>query len=211
MVTAQQRQFFLCHTCHRLQSSTGAQHQHCQRCGDALHYRHRDSIAKTWALCITSAIFFVFANIFPIMTVIYLGKGNPDTIISGVILLAEHGMIPIALVVFIASVVVPLLKLTALFWLLLAVQLRWKMDARQRTQMYRLVKFVGRWSMLDLFVIAILVTLVDLGGIATITGGPGATYFSTVVVLTMFAAHTFDPRLIWDLHNTDSVEESPQE
>jgi len=142
------------------------------------------------------------------MTVIYLGKGNPDTIISGVILLAKHGMFPIAAVVFIASVAVPLLKLASLFWLLCLVHFKWKMDAKQCTKMYRMVTFVGRWSMLDLFVIAMLVTLVDLGGIATITGGPAATYFSTVVVLTMFAAHTFDPRLIWDLQVNDNEDEN---
>ena len=108
------------------------------------------------------------------MTIMYLGTGHPDTIISGVIMLVEMGMIPIAAVIFLASVAVPLLKLCSLFWLLLMLQCNWKMNARQCTQMYRMVKFIGRWSMLDLFVIAILVTLVNLGGIATITGGPAA-------------------------------------
>jgi len=199
LATAKQRDLMLCHSCHKLQHNNSTAPQHCQRCGDSLHFRHSDSLAKTWALCISSAIFLVLANVYPIMTVVYMGKGNPDTIISGVILLATHGMIPIAAVVFIASVAVPLLKLASLFWLLCLQHFKWKMDAKQCTQMYRMVKFVGRWSMLDLFVIAMLVTLVDLGGIATITGGPAATYFSTVVVLTMLAAHTFDPRLIWDL------------
>lgn len=192
---------YLCHLCHKLQADGACQARRCTRCGEPLHFRHYDSIHRTWALCITSAIFFVLANVYPIMTVVYFGKGNPDTIISGVITLAKMGMIPIATLVFIASIAVPMLKLLALIWLLLAVNFKLKVNARQCAQLYRMVVFIGRWSMLDLFVIAILVTLVDLGGIATISGAPGATFFATVVVLTMFAAHTFDPRLIWDLQN----------
>ena len=207
ITTAMQQNLFLCHTCHKLQRNQGQKKQVCTRCGDPLHFRHHDSLAKTWALCLASAVFLVFANIYPIMTIMYLGTGHPDTIISGVITLVEMGMIPIAAVIFIASVAVPLLKLCSLFWLLLMLQCNWKMNARQCTQMYRLVKFIGRWSMLDLFVIAILVTLVNLGGIATITGGPAATAFSTVVVLTMLAAHTFDPRLIWDLQDNSQDEQ----
>lgn len=201
-ITARKRGLLLCHACHLLQAKTHQEHaQRCRRCGEVLHFRRHDSIAKTWALCLTSTLFLVLANIYPIMTVTYLGSGHPDTILSGVIALAELGMFPIAAVVFIASVAVPLLKLAALFCLLMMVQFNWSLDARQCTQLYRMVCFIGRWSMLDLFVIAILVTLVDLNGIATITGGSAATYFSTVVVLTMLAAHTFDSRLLWDLQN----------
>lgn len=203
-VTAKAIGLMQCHSCRKLQRDSGDAHQHCSRCGDAIHYRNKDSISRTWALCLTSAVFMVFANIYPIMTVMYLGTGHPDTIMSGVIALVNFGMIPIALVVFIASIAVPLLKLLGLFWLLLMVQFNWKMDKRQCAQLFRMVEFIGRWSMLDLFVIAILVTLVDLGGIATITGGPAATYFSTVVVMTMLAAHTFDQRLIWDLQKNDN-------
>jgi len=198
LITARQKGLLLCHVCQKLQRENVDTDQLCQRCGEHLHFRHQGSESKTWALCAASAIFFVLANVYPIMTVVYFGKGSPDTILSGVITLVEMGMIPIALVVFIASIAVPMLKLLALVWLLLMVRFNFNMDARQCTQMYRLVVFIGRWSMLDLFVIAILVTLVDLGGIVTISGAPGVTYFSTVVVLTMFAAHTFDPRLIWD-------------
>lgn len=206
-INARQRALLLCPACRLLQARTEQGHaQCCRRCGEVLHFRHPNSIAKTWALCLTSAIFLVFANIYPIMTVTYLGNGHPDTIVSGVIMLAELGMLPIAAVVFIASVAVPLLKLVALFCLLMMVQFNWSLDTRQCMQLYRIVRFVGRWSMLDLFVIAILVTLVDLSGIATITGGPAATYFSTVVVLTMLAAHTFDPRLLWDLQNKNQDE-----
>ena len=138
------------------------------------------------------------ANFFPIMTVVYLGRGEPDTIMSGVIHLAQAGMYPIAILVFVASIAVPLIKLLGLVLLLLAVQRNWKLSARQCTLMYRIIEFIGRWSMLDLFMISVLVTLVDLGAIATITAGPGASAFATVVVLTIFAALSFDPRLIWD-------------
>lgn len=204
LYTAMRSGLLQCHSCRKLHRDTGAKQQRCGCCDDVLHYRSHDSIARTWALCLSAAIFMVLANIYPVMTVDYLGKGNPDTIISGVIALAGAGMYPIAAVVFIASIAVPLLKLTAMFWLLLMIKMDWKMDKRQCAKMFRMVKFIGRWSMLDLFVIAILVTLVHLQGIMTITGGAGATYFSTVVVLTMLAAHAFDPRLIWDLEQEKS-------
>nr|WP_240554847.1 paraquat-inducible protein A [Oceanicoccus sagamiensis] len=204
--TARDSGYMVCHSCHKLHRDNGRDHQQCARCGDAVHYRNQNSLARTWALCLSSTVFLVFANVFPIMTVMYLGKGSPDTIISGVIALVHYNMIPIAIVVFIASVAVPLLKLLGLYWLLLKVHFNWQMDQRQCAIMFRMVQFIGRWSMLDLFVIAILVTLVDLGGIATITGGPAATYFSTVVVLTMLAAHTFDQRLIWDLQKQPSAD-----
>jgi paraquat-inducible protein A len=118
--------------------------------------------------------------------------------------LVGAGMYPVAAIVFIASVAVPLLKLIGMFWLLLLVQFDLKIDKKKCAIMFRMVQFIGRWSMLDLFVIAILVTLVNLEGLMTISGGAGATYFSTVVVLTMLAAHTFDPRLIWDLENNSA-------
>lgn len=195
----------LCHTCQTLQESKISQ-QRCVCCGDALHFRKKNSISRTWALCIAASIFMVFANIYPIMTITYLGNGSPSTIIAGVIELLEHGMYPIAAVVFIASIAVPLLKLAALFWLLLTVEFQWQLNARQCALMYRMVSFIGRWSMLDLFVIAILVALVNLGNLATIAGGAGATFFSSVVVLTMLAAHSFDPRIIWDLHEIKNRE-----
>ena len=171
----------------------------CPRCGSALHARLRDSIVRTWAFVITAWIFLVPANLYPVMTVIYFGEGEPDTILSGVIHLAQAGMIPIAILVFVASVVVPVLKLVGIMILLGTVQLGWKLNLRQCTVLYRVIEVIGAWSMLDLFMISILVTLVDLGAVATITAGAGATAFATVVVLTMFAAISFDPRLLWDL------------
>jgi paraquat-inducible protein A len=122
---------------------------------------------------------------------------------SGVILLLQIGSYPVAAVIFIASILVPVLKMVALFILLLSIQLKWALDDRQRTRMYRAVELVGRWSMLDMFVIALLVALVNFGSLAQIVSGPGATAFGSVVVLTMLAATTFDARLIWDKENID--------
>jgi len=170
-------------------------------CGTELHFRKPESLSRTWALLITAMILMIPANVYPIMSVVSLGTESSDTIMSGVVLLAEMGMIPIALVVFIASVFVPVIKLLALTLLLLTAQNHWHLSLRQSTLLYRMVHFIGRWSMLDLFVISVLVTLVDLGNIATITGGAGATAFGGVIVVTMLAANTFDSRLIWDKKN----------
>jgi paraquat-inducible protein A len=132
------------------------------------------------------------------MTVTMTGKGEPDTIISGVKALALEGMWPLALLVFFASITVPVLKLLVLTYLLLSVQFRSHWRPRERTMLYRITESVGRWSMIDIFVIAILVALVKLDALATIEAGAGAVAFGGVVVITMFAAMSFDPRFIWD-------------
>ncbi len=191
-----------CPHCHRLlymRAHSRSQQALCPRCGGSVGFRKPDSIARTWAWVITAAVLMVPANLYPVMTVISLGKGQPDTIMSGIIHLVEAGMFPIAAVVFIASIFVPLMKLLGIVVLLLVVQWRLRLSPRQCTIMYRWIEFIGRWSMLDLFMISILVTLVDLGAIATVSAGAGATAFASVVVTTMFAAASFDPRLIWDL------------
>jgi paraquat-inducible protein A len=141
---------------------------------------------------------YIPANIFPIMTVTQLGLAEPHTIIGGIAALIQSDMIPIALLVLVASILVPLVKLLGLGLLLLCVHYRWQVNARLFTQMYRIITFVGRWSMLDIFMISILVALVDMGGVAQIIAGSAATAFAAVVVLTMLAAKSFDPRLIWD-------------
>jgi paraquat-inducible protein A len=198
--TGLKRGWLYCHECHMINRAHGQTAlAHCARCSAQLHERVPNCLAKTWAFCLTAALLFLPANIYPVMTVVYLGAGQPDTIMSGVIHLLHAGMIPIALLVFIASIAVPLMKLVGLVILLLTVQLRWRLSASQCTVMYRYIEFIGRWSMLDLFMISILVTLVDLGEIATITAGNGATAFAGVVVCTMLAARSFDPRLLWDL------------
>lgn len=190
-----------CHGCglvSRLPRPLKRGRHRCPRCGAAVHRRKPDSVARTWALVLTGIILYIPANIFPIMTVISFGKGEPDTILSGVERLIEAGMWPIALLVFFASITVPVLKLAGLSYLLLSVRTRSHWRPRQRTMLYRVIEAVGRWSMIDIFMISILVALVKLGSIATIEPGVGATAFAAVVVVTMFAAESFDPRLIWD-------------
>jgi paraquat-inducible protein A len=171
----------------------------CPRCGEALHRRKPASLQRTWALVIAAIACYLPANLLPIMTVTSLGKSQSDTILSGVIFLIDQGMWPLALVVFVASVLVPLLKLTILIYLLITVQMRSTRRPGDRTRLYRLTEAVGRWSMVDIYVVTILVALVRLGNLATIQAEAGAIFFAAVVVITMFAAMTFDPRLIWDI------------
>jgi paraquat-inducible protein A len=190
-----------CHDCgFVVRLASGAHHAaaRCPRCRAAVHRRKPDSLNRTWALVITAAMLYIPANLFPVMTVISLGKAQSDTIFSGAVYLLVHGMWPLALVVFFASVLVPLLKLFALTFLLISVQKgsRWRPVAR--TKIYHIVEAVGRWSMTDIYVVTILVALVSLGNLATIEAGVGAIYFAGVVVTTMLAAESFDPRLIWD-------------
>nr|WP_314483197.1 paraquat-inducible protein A [uncultured Pseudomonas sp.] len=193
----------VCNECHELnrQAADDAA-QTCSRCGARVHARRPNSIMRTWALLIAASILYIPANVLPIMTVSSFGQGTPDTIMSGVISLLKHGMVPIAAVVFTASILVPTFKLIGIGLLLFSVQRRQPLSARQRIWMYRFIEFIGRWSMLDIFVIAILVAVVNFGRIANVEANLGAVAFATVVILTMLAALTFDPRLIWD--NTES-------
>jgi len=193
----------VCSECHELNRQEGdSDEQVCTRCGALVHARRPNSLVRTWALLITAAILYIPANVLPIMTVSSLGKGDPSTIMSGVIQLVQHGMIPIAAVVFIASILVPTFKLVGIALLLFSVQRRQPLSASQRIWMYRFIEFIGRWSMLDIFVIAILVAVVNFGRLASVEANLGAIAFASVVILTMLAAVTFDPRLIWD--NTES-------
>jgi paraquat-inducible protein A len=195
----------LCHECHQLNRQIPGQNgQPCSRCGATVHGRRPDSLARTWALLITAALLYIPANLLPIMSVSSLGQGQPDTIFSGVITLAQHDMLPLAVVVFIASILVPSLKLVGIALLLYSVQRHQPMSARQRILMYRFFEWIGRWSMLDIFVITVLVTAVDFGSLARVEAGFGAVAFASVVVLTMLAAITFDPRLIWDNTTLDA-------
>ena len=186
-----------CHDCGKMARLT-EHHQRCTRCGGALHFRKTNSLTRSWALLIASAIFYVPANLLPITKTSALGKEQADTIMSGVIYFLHHGDWPLALVIFSASVAVPFLKIIALTFLLTMAQRRSTWRPMDRTKVYRLTEMVGRWSMIDIFVVTIMVALVQLGMLATIQAGPGAMYFGIVVVLTMLAAQSFDPRLIWD-------------
>ncbi|TRX75330.1 paraquat-inducible protein A [Pseudomonas mangiferae] len=196
----------VCGECHQLnRQGEGGSPQQCSRCGSRLHPRRPDSIVRTWALLLTATILYIPANVLPIMTVNYLGKGSPSTILGGVLDLMQAGMVPVALVVFVASILVPTFKLIGLSMLLYSIQRHQRLSARQRIVMYRFIEWIGRWSMLDIFVIAILVAVVSFGNLANVSANAGAAAFASVVVITMIAAVTFDPRLIWD--NTDMENE----
>jgi paraquat-inducible protein A len=185
---------FSCDSCGLVSHATIA----CPRCGAAVRPRKRDSLSRTWALMIAAAILYIPANALPVLTLIRLGRGEPSTILGGVVELFRFGMWPLALLVLFASVAVPLLKIAGLSWLLISTQRGAKGRLRQRTLLYRIVDSVGRWSMIDVFVVSILTALVRMGTIATVEPGPGAVAFCAVVILTMLAAHSFDPRLMWD-------------
>ena len=199
--TARNASQISCHSCHllcRINFSKIGRSLVCPRCGSTLHHRKPNSIKRTWALVLAAVVFYIPANLLPITVVISFGKAQADTIMSGVIYFIASGMWPIALVIFVASILVPILKLIILIFLLITVQRKSTWRAKDRTRLYRMTEAVGRWSMVDIYVVTILVALVNLGNLATIKAGPGAGFFAAVVVITMFAAMSFDPRLIWD-------------
>ncbi|MEP5766198.1 MAG: paraquat-inducible protein A [Halieaceae bacterium] len=195
--TAAQAGLVSCHSCGLLTPLT-AMAQPCARCGDQLHLRHPNSINRAWALLIAAVIFYIPANLLPITLTTALGRTEGDTIMQGVIYFIGSGEWPIALVIFSASIMVPTLKIGAMTYLLISAQRGLKGQLVNRTKIYRAVELVGRWSMIDVFVVTIMVALVQLGAVASIAAGPGAIYFCAVVVITMLSAESFDPRLIWD-------------
>jgi paraquat-inducible protein A len=186
-----------CHTCGLLRPDGPDLHR-CERCGDRMHHRRPRSVQKTWAYLMAAAVMLVPANIYPVMTVKQLGLGSPDTILSGVLKLMSEGMFVLAFIVLFASIMVPLLKLTALSYLLYSVSNKSDWRPRDRTLLYRITQLVGAWSMVDIFLVGLLSGLVSFGLLATIEPGIGAVFFCTAVILTIMAAHNFDPRLIWD-------------
>ena len=187
-----------CHVCGLVVRAVTAPGLHCPRCGSHLHFRKPHSLSRTWALLITAVLMYLPANALPVMKTTSFGATSADTIMSGVVYFLKHGDWPLALVIFIASVLIPLLKMIALAFLLWSVHRHSRFRHRERTVLYRITELIGRWSMVDVFVVALLVALVHMGNLADIQPGLGAMAFASVVILTMIAAMTFDPRLIWD-------------
>lgn len=202
-VSGQSLGLWVCRECRATVRSIGAASSRCPRCAAPLHARRPHSIATTATLVVCAAVLYIPANVLPVMRTHTLISEKNDTILSGVISLAHSGSWPIALLVFVASIVVPLLKLVALGELLIAVRRKSVRHPAQRSRLFRVVEFVGRWSMLDVYAVALLVTLVQVRSLASIQVRPGALAFAAVVVLTMLAAQSFDERLLWDAHAHD--------
>lgn len=195
--TARELGLSVCPNCHKLNAKvTGV--ISCTRCGTNFHQRKQDSVRKSFAWLLASTVMFFPANLYPIMNFSALGNDDASTILGGIIYFLEIGMIPVALIIFIASFVVPLSKIVGIFILLYSVEKKSKLTPHQRTKLYRLVEFLGPWSMLDVFVVAIMAGVVQMGYITFIEPTPGVTYFALMVVFTIFSAECFDPRLIWD-------------
>jgi paraquat-inducible protein A len=193
-VSAAARGLARCHSCGRVEAVNVG---HCPRCHARLYLRKHDSLQRTIALTLGAAMLYLPANLLPVLRVESTLKGTrQSTILSGVIQFWQEGDYPVALIIFIASVMIPILKVLAIIVLCIGARTgRWP---RAMTKLYRVTDYIGRWSMVDVFVVAILVGVVQLGGVMTINAGEGAFAFAGVVVLTMLAAHAFDPRLIWD-------------
>jgi paraquat-inducible protein A len=198
-LTAAQAGLVSCETCQLLSRPAAPDEPgYCPRCGAELARRKHHSIQYTWALVIAAAICYIPANVLPVLSTTALGSTDSDTIMGGVVLLYTTGSWPLALIVLVASVMVPLGKLVALSYLLMVAQRGWLGSNRERTRLYRLVEFIGRWSMLDVFVDTFTVALIQLQPLMSVEPGPGVLFFAAVVVLTMVAAESFDPRLVWD-------------
>ena len=187
----------LCHGCGNACELHSDSHQ-CERCGAPLHSLKPDSVARTWAYLVAALIFYIPANLLPVMNTTMLGSGADSTIIGGVVEFAEAGAWDIASIIFIASIGVPAIKFVALILLLVTAQRKSNWARRQRSQLYRLVELIGYWSMLDVLVVALVASLVQMQELGTIEPRAGILFFGMVVVMTMLAAMSYDPRLIWE-------------
>lgn len=191
-----------CHTCNKVSE---IHHHHCPRCGSPLHARKPDSLARCLAFGITGIIAYIPANLLPIMLITQLGTEEKSTILGGVATFWEMKAYPVAITIFIASVMIPGLKFIALGILCGAASGKIELNPKSANRMYYLTELVGRWSMVDVFVVAILVGLIQMGNLMSIEPGAAAIAFGLMVILTMLSAHAFDPKLIWDrLRNPES-------
>ena len=189
-----------CHTCglrQRVEPLAPGRTAQCARCGSFLAAGARGSLQATAAFAVAALILYVPANVYPIMRMHFYGAYSESTVWDGVASLAQHDQWFVAAIVFLASIAIPLAKLSVLLYLVISTALQRGRRLRDRTRIYRFVDVIGPWAMLDVFLLAVLVALVKLGTIATILPGPGLIAFACVVVLTMLASASFDPKLIW--------------
>jgi paraquat-inducible protein A len=198
MPTATRSGLWLCEACQQLNRPGAAEHVACARCGTPLHVRRPHSIAIGWMLLSIAAILYIPANMLPVIESGSIFGFQSDTILSGVIFLWRGGDLALAVIIFCASIVIPLAKLFIVGFLLASAQRRSTWNPRRRTSLHRLMSLIGRWSMVDIFVGAMLVALVQFKTVAQIRPGPGAVAFGAVVILTMLASLSYDPRLTWD-------------
>jgi paraquat-inducible protein A len=205
-VTASANGLVLCEECGLLVANPARSGvRECPRCRSHLHMRKPGSLSRTWAYLMAAIVLYIPANVLPVMNTSSLFGAQKDTIMSGVVYLWVSGSWPLALLVFIASIMVPMLKILGLAYLAASTQLHSQWLPEQRTRIYRVIELVGRWSMLDIYVITMLVALVQFKALATIEAGPAAIAFGAVVVLTLLASMSFDPRLIWDAAGRNHV------
>ncbi|MEC5386397.1 paraquat-inducible protein A [Uliginosibacterium sp. H3] len=195
-----------CHACGQIVRLGIEARAQCPRCGSSVHLRKPNSLSRCWAFLIAAMVLYVPANVLPIMITTSFGDTQSNTILSGIIVLWNSGSWDLALIVFIASMVVPLGKLLALVVLLFSVQRHPLGNLRQLSRLYRLVEMVGKWSMLDVYVVTLLATVVRFDAFMSVHAGSGALAFGGVVVLTMLAAQAFDPRLLWDAAHDDEAQ-----
>ena len=198
-VTAMQQGVQGCEACGLVsRPAPGADEGRCPRCGDELTFRKTASLQRTWAFLIAAAVCYVPANLLPVLTTTTAAGSDSDTIMQGVVLLWSPTGWPLSLIVLIASIMIPSGKIVALAYLLLSVQRGSVEYSDQRTRLFRLVRFIGRWSMVDVFVDTFTAALVQLQPLMSVEPAAGLFFFAMVVVLTMLAVESFDPRLIWD-------------
>lgn len=195
MVTAKERDLIGCQRCAKVSPST---HRHCKRCGARLRSRRDDSLTQVWFWWLMGVLAYVPANVWPMLNTRILLETNSDTLIAGAFKMIQYGAFGVAAIILTASVLIPLAKFAAIAYLALSVHQNDPGSASLRHKLYHLVEFIGRWSMVDVFVVAILSSLVQFSFIATVQSGPAALAFALSVIFTMLSALSLDPRLIWD-------------
>lgn len=187
-----------CPCCQKINKMT-AEQQRCIRCHQVFSQRKQYSVQFTLAWTLAAIVMFIPANIYPMMVFYKLGRPEQSTIIEGIASFIQQGLYPIAFIIFLASFIIPLGKIIGLLILLYNTKNYSKISKRKQTQMYHLIASLGPWSMLDVFVVVVMASVVNFGFFTSIEAGIGITYFTLMVIFTIFAAESFDPRLLWDI------------
>lgn len=205
MKTAKSEGLALCPKCHKV-NKVISEPIECSRCMGSFYQRKYNSLQYTFAWNLAALLAFIPANLYPIMIVYQLSNPREATILSGIGEFIDHGLYPIAVIIFTASIIVPLIKIIGLFVLVYKVHTGTRLKPNKHSKIYYLLEFLGPWSMLDVFVVALMVTIVELGFVTSVAAGPAINYFTITVIFTMFAANSFDPRLLWDKKETQLKE-----